>query len=134
MASAATYEVSQNDLVSLRRVFDFLADFAPKHKIRRELQPKLERRSKLALFKKNPDAVKIVDETGAELPSAVVDLEDARLSRECAELEGLIDTISAKPDTEKKINPRDLHQALEFLGKLTDKKEVRAALLILEWG
>jgi hypothetical protein len=35
-------KVSQNDLKELRRVFDFLADFAPKHKLRRELKPKQE--------------------------------------------------------------------------------------------
>ena len=49
-----------------------LADFAPKFKVERELKPKLERRAKLALFKKNPEAVKIVDETGVELPMVVV--------------------------------------------------------------
>lgn len=49
-----------------------LADFAPKFKVERELKPKLERRAKLGLFKKNPEAVKIVDETGVELPMVVV--------------------------------------------------------------
>lgn len=53
MATSGTYEVSQNDLRELRRVFEWLADFAPKYKIERELKPKLDRRAKLALFKKS---------------------------------------------------------------------------------
>lgn len=125
LASAANFEVSQNDLRELRRVFDFLADFAPKHKLRRELGPKLERRAKIATYKRNPDAVKIVDETGVELPAQVVDLEDARLEAECAALQRRIDELGAKPDSEKRIHGRDLQQALEFLGKSgTDKREV----------
>jgi hypothetical protein len=108
----ATYEVSQNDLRELRRVFDWVANFAPKHKIERELKPKLERRVKLALFKRNPDSVKIVDETGVELPMAVVEREDQRLEAECRGLQGKIDEINAKPDThnEKAIHGRDLLQ------------------------
>ena len=51
--AASTYEVSQNDLRELRRVFEWLADFAPKFKVERELKPKLERRAKLALFRKS---------------------------------------------------------------------------------
>ena len=106
----ATYEVSQNDLRELRRVFDWVSNFAPKHKIERELKPKLERRVKLTLFKRNPDSVKIVDETGVELPMAVVEREDARLEGECRGLQAKIDDINAKPDTEKAIHGRDLLQ------------------------
>ena len=32
--AAPVYEVSQNDLRELRRVFEWLADFAPKYKVR----------------------------------------------------------------------------------------------------
>jgi hypothetical protein len=121
-------KVSQNDLKELRRVFDFLADFAPKNKLRRELQPKLERRAKIAMFLRNPESVKMVDETGAELPMAVVTLEDKRLEDECRELAARVETITSKGDDVKRIHPRDLLTALEFLGKPTNKKEVEDML------
>ena len=121
-------EVSQNDLRELRRVFDFLSDFAPKHKLRRELQPKQERRAKIATFLRNQESVKIVDETGAELPLAVVTLEDRRLEEECGALTRRISDIDAKSDAVKRIHPRDLLTALEFLGKATSKKEVEDML------
>jgi len=115
---------TSQDMRQLRFVFDFLADFAPKQKLRRELEPKVERRQKIALFLKNPEAVKIVDETGAELPLKVVELEDKRLETECRELNGQITRIGSKADDVKRIHHRDLLQALEFLGKSTNKKEV----------
>jgi calmodulin len=121
-------KVSQNDLRELRRVFDFLADFAPKHKLRRELKPKQERRAKIATFLANQDSVKIVDETGAELPLAVVTLEDKRLEAECSGLTRRIEEIDAKPDAVKRVHARDLLMALEFLGKPTNKKEVEDML------
>jgi calmodulin len=121
-------KVSQNDLKELRRVYDFLADFAPKNKLRRELQPKLERRAKIAIFLRNPESVKMVDETGAELPMAVVTLEDRRLEDECRELAARVEAISSKGDDVKRIHPRDLLTALEFLGKPTNKKEVEDML------
>ena len=123
-----TYEASQNDMRELRRVFDFLSDFAPKHKLRRELQPKLERRGKIATFLRNQESVKIVDETGTELPLAVVTLEDRRLEEECASLSRRIAEIDDKPDAVKRIHGRDLQTALEFLGKATNKKEVEDML------
>ena len=120
--------VSHNDIKDLRRVYDFLADFAPKNKLRRELQPKLERRAKIAMFLRNPESVKMVDETGAELPMAVVTLEDRRLEAECRELAARVDSISGKGDDVKRIHPRDLFTALEYLGKPTNKKEVEDML------
>ena len=120
--------VSHNDIKDLRRVYDFLADFAPKNKLRRELQPKLERRAKIAMFLRNPESVKMVDETGAELPMAVVTLEDKRLEAECRELAARVDGISGKGDDVKRIHPRDLFTALEYLGKPTNKKEVEDML------
>lgn len=51
-------------------------------------------------------------------------MEDRRLESECAVLSAKVDAFNAKPDAERKIHARDLHQALEFLGKATDKKEV----------
>lgn len=126
--SSPQVKVSQNDLRELRRVYDLLADFAPKNKLRRELKPKQERRAKIATFLANQESVKIVDETGAELPLAVVTLEDRRLQEECAALTRRIEEIDAKPDAVKRVHARDLMCALEYLGKHTNKKEVEDML------
>lgn len=120
-------DVTQNEQRELKRVFDFLADFAAKQKYRLHLQPKLDRQAKILAFKKNPESVKIVDETGAELPLGVIEAELARLETEIADLQRHVDAIDAKPDAEKKIHPKDLQQALAFLGKHTEK--VRACAI-----
>ncbi len=114
-------EPSANEVRELARVFSFLASFAPKHKLRKELQPRVERKAKIMAFKRNPEAVKIVDESGAEVPPAVLDVELARLEAEAGELQAAVDVLDAKPDAEKRVQPRDLQQALAFLGKHTDK-------------
>ena len=36
-------DVSQNEFRELKRVFDYMADFAPKYKLRKDLQPRLDR-------------------------------------------------------------------------------------------
>jgi len=113
--------ISQNEQRELKRVFDFMCDFAPKHRLRKELQPRADRKAKIMSFKKNPEAVKIVDEAGHELSEDILDAELLILDKEMNELQHQIDQIDAKPDTEKKVHPRDLQQALAFLGKHTDK-------------
>jgi hypothetical protein len=114
-------DVSQNEYRELKRVFDYLSDFAPKYKLRKELQPRLDRKAKIAAFHKNPEAVKIVDESGAEMPAHVLEGEQARLEAEIADIQNQIDAIDARPDESKKIHPRDLMQALNFLGKHVEK-------------
>lgn len=117
-------DVTQNEQRELKRVFDFLADFAPKHKLRKDLQPRLERKQKILSFKRNPDTVKIVDDSGIELPPDVIELELQRLEEEIADIQRRIDAVDAKSDYDKKIHPRDLQQALAYLGKHADKKEI----------
>jgi hypothetical protein len=114
-------DVSQNEWRELKRVFDYMADFAPKFKLRKDLQPRLDRQAKIAAYHKNPDAVKIVDESGAELPGHVLDQELRRIESEISDIQRQIDAIDARPDVDKKIHPRDLHQALSFLGKQAEK-------------
>lgn len=114
-------DVTQNEQRELKRVFDFLADFAPKHKLRKDLQPRLERKQKILSFKRNPDTVKIVDDSGTELPPEVIDAELQRLEEEIADIQRRIDSIDAKADYDKKIRPKDLQQALAYLGKHADK-------------
>ena len=117
-------DVSQNEYRELKRVFDYMADFAPKYKLRKDLQPRLDRKAKIEAYYKNPEAVKIIDESGEELGAAVLAAELERLEREIASVQGQIDAIDARPDDVKKIHPRDLQQALAFLGKHTEKKEI----------
>ncbi len=114
-------DVTQNEQRELKRVFDFLADFASKQKYRHQLQPKEERKAKIMAYKKSPETVKLVDDAGIELTPAVIETELARLESECADLQRHIDAIDARNDSEKKIHPTDLQQALAFLGKHTEK-------------
>lgn len=120
-AGAETKDVTQNEQRELKRVFEFLADFAPKYKLRRELQPKLERKQRIMAYKRNPDTVKIVDDAGVELPPEIIDRELHRLEEEISETQRRIDAIDAKSDYEKKIHPKDLQQALAYLGKHAEK-------------
>lgn len=124
----SAYEITNNDLRELKRVFDFLADFTSKRKIQVAMEPKQTRVSKIQLFKRNPDAVKIVDEAGVELPERVIDAELRRLEGELAQMQAAVDAINATPDADKRITPRDLMQALNFLGKVTDKVRRCAAI------
>jgi len=124
-AASSSPDVTQNEQRELHRVFEFLADFAPKHKLRKDLQPKLERKQKILSYKRNPDTVKIVDDTGTELPPEIIEKELQRLEEEIAEIQRRIDAIDAKSDYEKKIHPRDLQQALAYLGKHADKVRPR---------
>lgn len=115
------YEPTANDIRELQRVFDYICEFTAKNKIRQVMQPKEDRRSKILMYKKNPDAVKIVDEYGQELPEAVIDAELQRLDADIAHLQAQIDHIDNKPLEEKKIQHKDLMNALLHLGKQTDK-------------
>ena len=47
-------DVTSNEEKELRRVFDHLANFSPKYKLRRRMQPLLDRRQKIMQFKRNP--------------------------------------------------------------------------------
>ena len=112
-------DVTANELKELERVFDFLCDFAPKNKLNNLLKPKLERKQKILSYQKNPEAVKLVDDTGRELSDDLIDAELQRLEEEISDIEGQINTIKSKPD--KKIKPKDLQEALAFLGKRSSK-------------
>eukprot|EP01138_Halocafeteria_seosinensis_P007812 gb/GECG01007982.1/.p1 GENE.gb/GECG01007982.1/~~gb/GECG01007982.1/.p1 ORF type:complete len:252 (+),score=51.08 gb/GECG01007982.1/:1-756(+) len=128
MATLATHsgeepkDVTQNEFKELKRVFDFLCDFSPKHKLTNELKPKLEVKSKILSYKQNPGAVKLVDENGDSLPEEHIEHELRRIESDCQEIQGKIDAIKNK--TDKKIKPKDLQEALAFLGKKTHKREI----------
>ncbi len=67
--------MTSNEEKELRRVYEHLANFAPKYKLRRRMQPLTDRRQKILQFKRNPDAIRIVDEAGVELTSEQLDAE-----------------------------------------------------------
>jgi hypothetical protein len=114
-------QVSQNEMNALLRVFNFMSDFAPKHRFRKELQPRDDRLSKIAQWRRAPDQVRIVDEAGNDVPHDVLAAEEARLLEEKSALQAQIDAIDARPEAQKLVHPRDLQQALAFLGKHTEK-------------
>lgn len=118
----APKDVTANELKELERVFEFLCDFAPKNKLNNLLKPKLERKQKILSYKKNPEAVKLVDDTGRELSDDLIDAELQRLEEEIGDIEAQINTIKSKQD--KKVKPKDLQEALAFLGKRSSKKEI----------
>jgi tRNA nucleotidyltransferase/poly(A) polymerase len=112
-------DVTQDESKQLERVFNYLCDFAAKNKLFKEREPKLERKSKILAYKKNPEAVKIVDEHGRELSAAEIDAELRAIDEECAEITKEIERIESKPD--KKVKPRDLQEALLKLRKKCSK-------------
>jgi tRNA nucleotidyltransferase/poly(A) polymerase len=112
-------DVTQDESKQLERVFNYLCDFAAKNKLFKEREPKLERKSKILAYKKNPEAVKIIDETGRELTPDEIDAELAKIDEECADITQQIENIEAKEV--KKIKPRDLLEALGKLGKKSTK-------------
>ena len=115
MAAAEPKDVTQDESRQLRRVFDYLCDYASKSRLEKQRQPKLDRKSKILAYKKNPEAVKIVDDSGRELSAEQIDTELRRIDDECAEISERIDAIDRKPN--KKIRGRDLMEALARLGK-----------------
>lgn len=134
MASASASKITANEAKELQRVYDFLSNFAPKAALTAELKPKLERKQKIVSYQRNPEAVKLVDESGRELSSELIASELARLEEEIADLQGKIDAIKSQPD--KKIRAKDLLEALSFLGKKVSKvcDMVSSNFLVFTWA
>jgi calmodulin len=115
-------DVTADESKQLRRVYDYLCDFAAKSKLEKQRQPLLERKSKILAYKKNPEAVKIVDADGHELSQEQVDRELDRIDAECTIITARIEDIERKAD--KKVKVLDLQEALAKLGKKATKKEI----------
>lgn len=113
--------VSQNEFKELRRVFNFLSDFAAKQRLQRELGPKRERRDQVIQSQSPDGSVRVVDERGHDIPAHVLASEVARLSAEIALLQRKLDHLQSNSLEEKRIHARDLQLALQFLGKQADK-------------
>ena len=114
-------DLTQNELRELRRVFDMLAGFAAKQRLRRALAPAQDRRAKILAFKRSPETVRVVDENGVDVPVPVMEAELGRLEVEIATLQRRVDDVDAVPEAERKIQARDLQAALATLGKTADK-------------
>ena len=112
-------DVTSNEEKELRRVYDHLANFSPKYKLRKRMQPLLDRKQKIMQFKRNPDAIRIVDEAGVELTPEQLDKELEHIEGEIDTLRVQIDEIDADPT--KKIHCVDLMDALHSLGKDSTK-------------
>ena len=112
-------DVTSNEEKELRRVYDYLANYYPKSRLMKELEPKESRRQKIMQYKKAPDAVKIVDETGTELSPEQIDEELDRLNAECEALQAKIEEYQNASD--RKIHPADLSEAILRLGKRCSK-------------
>lgn len=117
-------DVTSNEEKELRRVYDYLANYYPKSKLMKQMEPKLERKHKIMQFKKNPEAVKLVDENGAELTNDQIDAELARIEEECEILQEEIDAYNSQ--AAKKVSAADLQEALKHLGKKATKVEICA--------
>jgi Ca2+-binding EF-hand superfamily protein len=115
-------DVTSNEEKELKRVYDYLANYFPKSKLMKQMKPKLDRKQKILQFKKNPEAVKIVDEEGNELTMEQIDRELERLEEEIEILQEEIDEYNAEAG--KKISAQDLQEALRHLGKRATKKEI----------
>ena len=114
-------DMTQNEYRELRRVFSFLSNYATKQRLRRELAPRAERRDRIREFLRSPDTMKLVDETGEEVPEAAIAAELARLEEDIADSQRRIDACDAGPESERKIYARDLQHALATLGKPCEK-------------
>ncbi len=112
-------DVTSNEEKELRRVYDHLANFSPKYKLRKRMQPLLDRKQKIMQFKRNPDAIRIVDEAGVELTPDQLEKELEHIEGEIDTLKIQIDEIDADPT--KKIHCVDLMDALHSLGKDSTK-------------
>lgn len=108
-------DMTPNEEKELRRVYDYLANFSPKYKLRKRMQPMQDRKYKIMQFKKNPDAIRIVDEAGVELSAEHLEAELEHINSEVDSLSAQIGEIDADPG--KKINATDLMDALRALGK-----------------
>lgn len=122
MADGDPKDMTANEEKELRRVYDYLAHFAPKHKLRRRMQPMQDRKYKIQQFKKNPDAIRIVDEAGVELSPEHLEAELEHINSELESLQTQINEIDADPA--KKITSQDLTDALRALGKECTKVRV----------
>lgn len=115
-------DITSGEEKELRRVFDKLAAYYPKSKIRKVLDPLLERKTKIENHRKLPDTIKVTDQQGNIMTEADIDAEYNELQDECSIHEKQLAEFDSNPS--KKIKQQDLMEALRALGSKKSKKEV----------
>eukprot|EP00943_MAST-04B_sp_MAST-4B-sp1_P007452 g7452.t1 len=122
MEDTAGKGITASELKELRRVFDYLADYVPKKKIYKQLNPLLERRQKLNQAKKASFDTKIQDAKGNLMTEEQIDTEIQELSVQIDQFQAQIDVYDNAPN--RKVHAKDLSGALLSLGKKCSKKEI----------
>ena len=122
MDDTAGKGITASELKELRRVFDYLADYVPKKKIYKQLNPLLERRQKLNQAKKASFDTKIQDANGNLMTEDQIDAEIQELSGQIDQYQAQIDVYDNAPN--RKVHAKDLSGALLSLGKKCSKKEI----------
>ena len=112
-------ELKQSEARELRRVFDLLAGFSSRQRLRRLLAPALECRAKLIADQLSNDNSS--DELTKK--NAVVALKEglSHVEEDITALQRRIADVDAVPEAERKIQSKDLQSALAMLGKACDK-------------
>lgn len=105
----------------LRRVFDYMCNYAPLSRVYRQLNPLKERLTKLKAFRKSPDAVKVYDSEGNVMTEEQVNEEFEMVVAKIDELE---EEIRRYDTPDKMIRVEDLAEILRSLGKRVTRKEV----------
>eukprot|EP00944_MAST-04C_sp_MAST-4C-sp1_P007200 g7200.t1 len=122
MEDSASKGITASELKELRRVFDYLADYVPKKKIYKQLNPLLERRQKLNQAKKASFDTKIQDKDGNLMTEDQIDAEIQELGGQIDKFQAQIDVYDNAPN--RKVHAKDLSGALLSLGKKCSKKEI----------
>jgi hypothetical protein len=112
-------EMNAQEERELTRVFDMLANYLPKSKIMKELQPKLDRKSTINAHKKSAEAIKVYDQYGNIMTEDQIDEEQELLDEEIEVLQAEITKFNSQAG--KKIHPADLNETLKRLGKRMPK-------------
>lgn len=115
-------EMNAQEERELTRVFDMLANYLPKSKIMKELQPKLDRKSTIHAHKKSAEAIKVYDQYGNIMTEDQIDEELELLEEEIEVLQAEITKFNSQAG--KKIHPADINETLKRLGKKMSKKDI----------
>lgn len=110
------------EMKQLQRSFNFLANFVEVNEIRQKIKPKVERKRKIMDHKRNPDNVNVLNNNNEIMNEDEIDEELKQLLEEIEALEAQIDEIQSRPD--RKIELKDLSEALKGLGRKCTRKEV----------
>ena len=125
-------EMNAQEERELSRVFDMIANYLPKSKIMKELQPKLDRKSTIHAHKKSAEAIKVYDQYGNIMTEDQIDEELDLLDEEIEVLQAEISKFNSQDG--KKIHAADLNETLKRLGKKCAKVSESVSQCMNEGG